>query len=382
MKLRTLLLGTALACTPAPDDLAANSTSTGETPAPGSTSTGGGEPAEIPLIYDPGIFALDDLDRDGHVDLLLHTGGAVVQLRRGRGDGTFVEPLELGLADDTNVGPIAVGDLDGDTRRDVLSLESTLLLLQDALNQPLGAATHVPDIRFDVPAMVVVDATADGMDDVFVVGRGLLYRFHGTPSGGLQRQAEVGLGGEPRAIAAADFDADGLIDLAIANSGSNDVSLLRGRGEDGFAPQSLLPVAESPSDLAAADLDGDGTLDLAVLGRTWIAGLRGHGDLKFAAPAGIGLPENRGLRPLVLCDRDGDPFPDALVLFEDGSILELHGSKDTRFGAPRYLLRNETIREIACADLDEDGIGDLVFSTSSIKETPRFSLRFLLSSVD
>jgi hypothetical protein len=51
----------------------------------------------------------------------------------------------------------------------------------------------------------------------------------------LQSAPRVAVHRAPRAAVAGDFDANGTLDLAVANSGSDNVSLLRGDGVGGFA---------------------------------------------------------------------------------------------------------------------------------------------------
>src|SRR4030095_16240998 len=67
----------------------------------------------------------------------------------------------------------------------------------------------------------------------------------------------------PRAAVAGDFDANGTLDLAVANSGSDHVSPLRGDGLGGFTEYDALGVA-APEAIAAGDWNADGRLDLAV----------------------------------------------------------------------------------------------------------------------
>jgi hypothetical protein len=76
----------------------------------------------------------------------------------------------------------------------------------------------------------------------------------------------VTVGTNPRSVAAADLNGDGKPDLAVANSNSNDVSVLLGDGAGGFNAAAGSPVAAgtNPVSLAAADLNGDGKPDLAV----------------------------------------------------------------------------------------------------------------------
>jgi len=65
-------------------------------------------------------------------------------------------------------------------------------------------------------------------------------------------------------IAAADFNGDGKLDLAVAYSGSNAVSILLGTGTGTFLPQVNYAVQKTPLSLAVGDFNGDGKPDLAV----------------------------------------------------------------------------------------------------------------------
>ncbi len=73
-------------------------------------------------------------------------------------------------------------------------------------------------------------------------------------------------GNVPVAIAAADLDGEGDPDLAVANSSSNDVTILGNSGLGRFppAPSSPHPTGDSPSSVAAAHLDGGFGPDLAI----------------------------------------------------------------------------------------------------------------------
>jgi hypothetical protein len=67
-------------------------------------------------------------------------------------------------------------------------------------------------------------------------------------------------------MAAGDFNNDGKPDLAIANYGDDTVTLLLGNGDGTFtqARGSPYAVGKQPGAIAAADFNGDGKLDLAV----------------------------------------------------------------------------------------------------------------------
>jgi len=79
----------------------------------------------------------------------------------------------------------------------------------------------------------------------------------------------ITVGTQPWALVAGDFNNDGKLDLAIVNrpnSGYGSVTLLLGNGDGTFAQASGSPytVGHSPDAIAAADFNGDGKLDLAV----------------------------------------------------------------------------------------------------------------------
>ena len=119
-------------------------------------------------------------------------------------------------------------------------------------------------------SLVVCDFNGDGIPDLAVVDYGASTvevhqgygtgAFHYTPI-----NAAVGYG--PLNAVAGDFNADGIPDLAVTNSGDNTVSILLGNGDGTFTQASNSPVSvgTDPVSIAAADFNGDGIFDLAVV---------------------------------------------------------------------------------------------------------------------
>src|SRR4029079_4639596 len=62
-------------------------------------------------------------------------------------------------------------------------------------------------------------------------------------------------------IVSADFNGDGVSDIATANPGSNSVSVLLGNLDDTFQPAVNYSTGLTPVSLAVGDLDGDGKID-------------------------------------------------------------------------------------------------------------------------
>ena len=73
-----------------------------------------------------------------------------------------------------------------------------------------------------------------------------------------------GAGSDPLSVAVGDFNGDGKPDLAVANSGSNNVSVLLGNGDGTFQAAVNYGAGTEPYSVAVGDFNGDGKPDLAV----------------------------------------------------------------------------------------------------------------------
>ena len=85
-------------------------------------------------------------------------------------------------------------------------------------------------------------------------------------------------------VTAGDFNSDGKLDLAVATQNSNSISILLGNGDGTFGPTVSYAAGSAPASVAAADLNGDGKLDLALTNRAdnTVSILLGNGDGTFS----------------------------------------------------------------------------------------------------
>jgi hypothetical protein len=65
-------------------------------------------------------------------------------------------------------------------------------------------------------------------------------------------------------LVAGDFNLDGKTDLAVANTGSNTISIFPGLGSGIFGAEQTFTVGSAPSWIGVADLNGDRKPDLVV----------------------------------------------------------------------------------------------------------------------
>jgi hypothetical protein len=86
----------------------------------------------------------------------------------------------------------------------------------------------------------------------------------------------------PTSLAVGDFNQDGFLDLAVANTGEHTVSIPLGNGTGGFPPAGPgIPVGPHRVFVLTADVNGDGKPDLAVVNEDGIVSIflnQGAGD--------------------------------------------------------------------------------------------------------
>ena len=90
-----------------------------------------------------------------------------------------------------------------------------------------------------------------------------------------------GMGGNVMSVAVGDLNGDGYSDIAAGDAG-NGVEILLNDGTGAFVRGEILPIA-APSNLKLADLNADGKLDLFVA-NTWghrLCAALGNGDGTF-----------------------------------------------------------------------------------------------------
>lgn len=277
-------------------------------------TTGAGTPLYMPESMVAGV-GLIDYDRDGHLDVYFIQGGSLRnltpdtpgnQLYRNRGDGSFVDVTASANVGDTGYGVgCACGDYDNDGWTDIYVTNTGPNVLyknnRDGTFTDVTDTAGVGDPGFNSSA-AFVDYDRDGDLDLYVVdyvswspdsevvctawngepdyctpnaykapGEDTLYRNNGdgtftnvSEAAGISAIFGNGLG-----VVCADLNADGWIDIAVANDlRANQLWMNRGDGtffDEGLergAAYSGDGMAESGMGIDAQDVDNDGDLDL------------------------------------------------------------------------------------------------------------------------
>ena len=216
----------------------------------------------------------------------------------------------------------------------------------------------------------VADLNRDSHPDFAVANHGSddLTVLLGDGGGGFAAAAgsPVPAGDGPSAVATADLNGDGRADLAVANQ-SNNLTVLLGDGAGGFGagPGSPFPVGGAPEDLAAGDLNGDSYVDLvvSVWQNNWrVAILLGDGAGRFGPAAGSPLVVGGryGTTRIEIADLNGDGKKDLVVAGSESRALSIRlGDGTGRFGTATSVAAGYGPAAIAVADLNRDRRPDL-----------------------
>jgi type II secretory pathway component GspD/PulD (secretin) len=352
-----------------------------------SMGTGSGTPvigsgllprSDFPAGQVPVALAAADFNHDGQRDLAVaNSGDNTVTVLLNQGNDNFTaaagSPIALGTG---QTGPVAIAaaDVNGDGLLDLLVANQTsgnVTILLGAGDGTFSAAPSSPLAAGGGPAGIVTgDFNADGKIDFAVSNSAdnTISIFLGDGAGGFAAApgSPIALGaGEqtPGALAAADFNADGKLDLAVVNRATNNVTVLAGNGDGTFtaAPGSPRSVGAGPEALAAGDLNGDGRADLAVVNQTdnTVSILLNNGDGTFTAALGSPLAASTTPSGVAVADVNMDGIADLVLTNQGADSISIYLGLGSGLFAPRFGLPTAAgPAALVAADFNGDGRPD------------------------
>lgn len=371
----------------------------------GGGGGGGGSGPDFDMFTS---VAVTDLDGDGLPDIAAtythisgpppHPGYVAVYLQLRGHPGTFAAPTIYAVGNDPFA--IAVGDIDGDGRPDIVTANSILatsgagvsdvsVLRQNpaAPGQFLAAVGHAAGGGpHDV---AIADVDGDGLSDLVVAdNEGLSVLLQNAAVAGTFRpRARIDAGGGTSSVTVADLNGDGRADLLATDAANALVLYGTAEAAPSFSAPLRLAAGAQPIHAAAGDVDGDGRLDIVV------ANLGSPSDPASASVsvllqdpvtrgsfrAAIGYATALRSQGVVIADLDGDGRAD-LAVVNGGSLAGLCppdcGSAGSgvsvllqqpalagRFQpAQNYPTTDDYAQYVAVADVNGDGRIDLVIA--------------------
>ena len=325
-------------------------------------------------------IAVSDLDGDGDLDVVAGNYNQTnkLYLNDGQGDPfAAIDGKPVGTDTDRTLS-IALGDLDGDGNIDVVAgndRQNNRFYLNDGDDDPFNTQTTgaaFGTITDNVSTIALGDLDGDGKLDV-LVGDPIKYEIRmylndgdGNP---FDTEATVMSSATGKTIAVGDLDEDGDVDI-VSGGGSSwaDIRLFLNDGDGNpFDTATSIPMSTAGGGLmsvALDDMDGDGDLDIVTGGyQTNRLYLNNPGENRFRSVTGTPIStDTDSTRTIALADLNGDGKLDVIVgnfdqrnkfYLNSGSIDLFDNAADTEIGG----LHTDVI---TAADMDGDGDIDII----------------------
>ncbi len=221
-----------------------------------------------------GRLRLADLNGDGRLDLLSAAG----DVWRQDAAGLLVAHPTAGLAG-LDARDIEVGDVNGDGRPDVVALVYTgvpgrqiAVRLQQA-NGSFDTRTYLANgSGLGGNAIAIGDLNGDGRKDLVVTTGGntptTIGVYYQSGDGTLGPVTPFASYDIPYAVRVADIDNDGRDDVVVSHDGWSQVGLYRQQADGTLAAEALFGVSSTTviNGMAVGDLNRDGLADIAIVG--------------------------------------------------------------------------------------------------------------------
>jgi hypothetical protein len=326
-----------------------------------------GDGQEVSTV-DP-MFGLDvgDLNGDSYPDVADMLGSSsIAGVHLNRGDGSLLPLL-------STIGPYAccggvsarLADVNGDRRLDLVGVVQFYDRLDVVLGDGAGhfGARTYRSLGSQPYEITIADFNEDGISDVAAACQSNIAICMGTSTGELSAPSFVG--GQEKYVRAADFNRDGHADLIATNSHAgyefgSEVAVFLGQGDGTFTALPTFYAGYRPTNIAVGEINGDGIPDIAVanLGDPSIACFLGRGDGTFVADSvmlGTWSPS------LEFADLDGDGNQDLVALMPSQACVRVWPGPGAGRGGPFLDFGTRSLSsQVRLADLDRDGRVDLV----------------------
>jgi VCBS repeat protein len=286
--------------------------------------------------YAPGFVLLADVDGDGNLDAIttdILAGDLNVTFGDGEGHLYGGKRLLVGGVQSTYI--VAVADVNGDGVSDIVgTTNSGIFVILGKGSRKFAKAVTFGSGGQSPYGIAVGDLNHDGIPDLIVANYGTEQNgdygnvavLLGKGNGSFDPPVRYPIGKyeDPFWLALGDFN--GNLGVAVTTQNSNAVHVLLGRGDGTLSPPRSFPAGLDPFDVVSADFNGDGIPDLAVTNYSnpkpcHVSVMLGNGDGTFQPPVQFRV----GVSPaqLVVADFNHDGKPDIATINGGDSTISI-----------------------------------------------------------
>ncbi|CAF4617841.1 unnamed protein product, partial [Rotaria magnacalcarata] len=221
----------------------------------------------------PQSVAVGDFNNDTRLDIIVTNHGSdYVSVLLGYGDGSFVNQSRFSAG--SYAKSVAVGDFNNDTRLDIVVVNlgtNDVSVLLASINYIgfLKQSTLTTGNGSRPRSLVIDDFNHGSQMDLAVANSGFqnIAVFLGYDNYSFVNPTILATGSEPMSIASGDFNDDTRFDVVVANYASRSVSIFLGYGNDSFINQTIYSTGSDsyPYFVAVGDFNNDISLDIIIV---------------------------------------------------------------------------------------------------------------------
>jgi hypothetical protein len=238
-----------------------------------------GSPTDFSVGSEPTSVATGDFNGDGKLDLAVtNFDSKTVSVLLGKGDGTFTQAPNSPYTVGNGPIAVAAADLREDSKLDLIVIDegdNNVTILLGNGDGTFTVQPNPPTVGGNPLSVVAGDFNGDGIPDLAVADflSQEVSVLLGNGDGSFQAAKPYPTGANPQSIVAANFNGDSKLDLAVTSTPSqgspgNVVSLLLGNGDGTFGtpelPFQLFGTGYLSYSAVVGDFNNDGAADLAV----------------------------------------------------------------------------------------------------------------------
>jgi hypothetical protein len=264
-----------------------------------------------------------DFNNDNQLDIIVNS---YVGIFFGYGDGTFASISTLPIGQGSNANCVAVGDFNNDNRLDFTiagdDTSDDIGVYLSYGSMPFGGQTTFFVGEGSQPASIAVgNFNNDSQLDIAIANYGtnsigILFGYGNRMFSNITTYS-TGNDSHPLSLAVGDFNNDSLADIVVANSATNNVVMFIGHRNGTFSTLMTYSMGDSsqPVSVAVGDFNRDYLLDVGVanFGTNNVCILFGCGNGTFTNQTSYPLGYNSQPNWIVFKDLNSDGWEDIAV---------------------------------------------------------------------
>ncbi|CAF1464555.1 unnamed protein product, partial [Adineta steineri] len=322
------------------------------------------------LGSNPYMVAVGNLNNDSRLDIAVANFGTnTIRIFLGYGNGSFVNQLDLS----TNTSrPISISlvDFNNDTVLDIVTVNfgtNSISIFYGYENgmfsNPTMYSTGYDSLSY---ALAVGDFNNDNYIDIAIANYGTnnIGLFLNAKNGTVEKQITIstGYGSHPISIAVGNFNDDTLVDIAVANHGTNTIGIYLSNGNGTFTNQMQYSInSGSPYSIGVGDFNQDNHLDIFIItiGANNTGLLLGYGNGSFS-DARMNSTGSTSSISFAICDFNKDKRLDVIVVNNETNSMDILEGYFEGFSLSKYYSTGYSPMTVALGDFNNDGKLDLV----------------------